>query len=442
MQNSSVLNAFKPLEWQIPAWYDYRRIKLLTGAAGGGKSRLAAEFLHAYMLRYPRATGVVGRKDKTAAYRSVVPFLQYTVMGDTAWGVYHKSEGLFEYSNGSHLWVVGLRDEGQRENLRSIGRDGSFDIGWLEEANKLTLNDHQELITRMRGNRGGFRQLLYTTNPDHPEHWIKKLLIDQKQASTYYSRPEHNPSNPPDYILALQQLTGIFYQRMWLGQWVQAEGAIYPEYDSSIHLLDRKIITPHDGRYVVSVDFGYTNPFSATLWRITGDGVILQVKQIYRTQRLVEDHAIDIRKMILGCGIPIPRIEAWVCDHDAEGRATLERHLGIQTRPAYKAISEGIQAVKTRLTNKTLFLNLNAVDDTDEELEKKYLPTSTSDEVPGYVWSDKKEETPISEHDHGCDDMRYMVCYVDKVDKKIIRVNSKVNVKSYVSSPRNKARLN
>jgi phage terminase large subunit len=356
-------------------------------------------------------------------------------MGDTGWGEYHKSDGLFEYRNGSQLWVVGVRDEAQRENLRSIGKDGSFDIAWMEEANKLTLNDHQELSTRLRSTKGGFRQVIYSTNPDHPEHWIKKLLIDKKQAAVYYSRPEDNPTNPLDYIEALQNLTGVFRQRMWEGLWVQAEGAIYPQYNSSIHLLDRRIITPHDGRYIVTVDFGYTAPFSATLWKINHDGVMFQVKQIYRTQRLVEEHAPEIKKMILGCGIPIPRVEKWICDHDAEDRATLEKHLGIATTAAYKAITPGIEAVQARFKHNRLFLNLNAVDDPDELLEKAYLPTCTADEVPAYSWSDKKQDTPIGENDHGCDEMRYAVAYVDKLAKSRIRVNQGQSIQNYISSP-------
>lgn len=431
--SNNILHVYKPLPWQIAPWKDLSRVLLLTGAAGGGKSRIAAEKFHAYLLKYPGATGVVGRKDKTAAHRSVVPFLQYTVQGETPWGEYKAGEGLFQYTNGSQAYVVGVRDEGQRENLRSIGRDGSFDIAWFEEANKLTLMDHQEISARLRGTHGAFRQIIYSTNPDHPEHWIKKLLIDGKQAHVYYSRPEDNPANPLDYIEALQNLTGVYRERMWEGKWVQAEGAIYPEYNSSIHLLDRRIITPHDGRYIVTVDFGYTNPFSATLWKISPEGVMFQVKQIYRTQRLVEDHAPLIKAMILGCGIPIPRVEKWICDHDAEDRATLEKHLGITTTPAFKDISSGIQAVKARFKANRLFLNLNAVDDPDPELEKKYLPLCTADEVTGYSWSDKKQETPIKEQDHGCDEMRYGVAYIDKLDRKPVNINTKATITSYIS---------
>jgi len=409
------------------------RVLLLTGAAGGGKSRVAAEKFHAYLLKYPGATGVVGRKDKTAAHRSVVPFLQFTVQGATPWGEYKSGEGLFQYSNGSQAYVVGVRDEGQRENLRSIGRDGSFDIAWFEEANKLTLSDHQEISARLRGTHGAFRQIIYSTNPDHPEHWIKKLLIESKKAATYHSRPEDNPSNPPDYIQALQELTGVYRERMWEGKWVQAEGAIYPEYNSSIHLLDRKISTPHDGRYIVTVDFGYTNPFSATLWKISPEGAMFQVKQIYRTARLVEDHAPHIRAMVLGAGIPLPRVEKWICDHDAEDRATLEKHLAITTTAAFKDVSSGIQAVKARFKSNRLFLNLNAVDDPDPELEKKYLPLSTADEVTGYSWSDKKQETPVKEHDHGCDEMRYGVAYADKLHRSPIKVRTQATMASYIS---------
>jgi PBSX family phage terminase large subunit len=427
-------SVFKPLEWQIAPWRDKSRILMLTGAAGGGKSRLGLEKLHAYCLKYPGVTGIVGRKDKTAAFRSVVPFLRYTVMGDTDWGEYHKSEGLFEYKNGSMLWVVGLRDESQRENLRSIGKDGSADIALFEEANKLTLDDHQEISARLRGRTGGFRQIIYMTNPDGPEHWMKKLLIDKKQAAVYYSRPEHNPFNPPDYIEALQQLSGVYYERMWLGLWVQAEGAVYPEYDSSIHLLDRSIPTPHSGRYIVTVDFGYTNPFSATLWRIDGEGRVYQVKQIYRTKTIVEDHAKSIRYMLDSCGIPIQRVETWVCDHDAEDRATLERHLRIITKPAYKDIRHGINAVKARLKDNRLFLNAYAVDDPDPHLSKNYLPTSTADEIVGYTWSDKKQDTPVDENNHGLDEMRYCVAHVDKIHMHRMNISTKARVQNYIST--------
>jgi len=432
-----VENVFKPLKWQVGPWQNLDPIMLLTGAAGGGKSRIAAEKFHALHLKYPGSTGVVGRKDKTAANRSVVPFLLHTVMSGTNWGTFKKSEQMFQYRNGSQIWVIGLRDENQREALRSIGRDGSVDFVWMEEANKLTLADHYEILTRMRGTFAPFRQIIYSTNPDSPDHWIKRYLIDKAQAAVFYSRPEDNPSNPKSYIEALQSLTGVYYERMWKGRWVQAEGVIYTEYDREKHLMESYVPAGSRGyKYVLSVDFGYTAPFSATLWeqspknRKHMDGVIRQVAQIYRTKRLVEEHAIDIKRM-LGSIVP----DAIVCDHDAEDRATLEKHLGMKTKPAYKAIMPGIEAVKARFRDGTLLLNQSAVWHVDMELEKAYLPTRTSEEISGYAWDEKKPDTPLGENDHGCDEMRYAICEFDDISKTTAKITSDVDVDNILGKP-------
>ena len=424
MDNVSAI--FTPLQWQIPAWRDKTSIMLLTGAAGGGKSRIAAEKFHAFMLKYPNATGIVGRKDRTSANRSVVQFLLHTVMQDTSWGEWHKSEGLFSYRNGSQAWVVGLNDEAQREGLRSIGKDGSVDLAWFEEANKLSGDDHSEIIARMRGNAGGWRQIIYSTNPDGPEHWIKKQLIDGRQASVYYSRPEDNPNNPQDYLDNLQNLVGVAHDRLWLGLWVQAEGAIYPEFDSNVHLVD-KVPATMGGRYVMSVDFGYTNPFSASLWFIDHDGMLYHYKQIYHTKRTVEDHCKDIKKMVAGL-----QIEAWITDHDAEDRATLEKHLGVRTIAAYKSVLPGIEAVKKRLKDNRIKYNRGALQELDIELEKNKQPTCMIDEIPAYRWSDKKQDTPVKEKDHALDEMRYLVAYVDKIDRRTVGISTSTKVTNFI----------
>ena len=411
MNKETVGAVFTPLPWQIAPWKDKSNVMLLTGAAGGGKSRLAAEKFHAFLLKYPGATGIVGRKDRTSANRSVVQFLNYAIMKDTAWGEYHKSEGLYQYSNGSMAWVVGLNDEKQREGLRSIGKDGSVDIAWFEEANKLSQEDHSEIVARMRGDVAGWRQIIYSTNPDGPEHWIKKQLIDGARAAVFYSRPEDNPNNPQDYLDNLQNLVGVARDRLWLGLWVQPEGAVYPEFDSNIHLVDTVPISK-SGRFIMSVDFGYTNAFSASLWYIDNESVIWHYKQIYHTKRTVEDHCIQIEKMIEGYPV-----EAWITDHDAEDRATLEKHLSVKTTAAYKSVLPGIEAIKKRLKDKRIKYNRGALIELDMELEKAKRPTCLIDEISGYRWSDKKQDTPIKENDHALDEMRYLVAYVDHIGR-------------------------
>lgn len=412
------MNVYKPLDWQVAPWRDKAPTMLLTGAAGGGKSRLLLEKVHGFMLKYPGATGIVGRKDRTSAGKSVVPFLLHAVMGDTDWGHFLKTDGLFEYKNGSQLWVVGLDGTEQRESLKSIGKDGFVDYAAFDEANALTEEDANVIFSRMRGKSASWTQVAFSTNPDAPTHWINRDLILGGNASVYYSRPEDNTYNPPEYIDRLKKLTGVYYQRLYLGLWVQAEGAIYPEYDSGVHLVERgKVKVDPNGRWIVSTDFGFTNPFSSSLWYIDNDDKMYRWKQVYRTGRTVEDHAPFVKAMV--GDLPI---EAWITDHDAEDRATMERHVGITTLPAYKAVMPGIQAMKQRLAEKRIFFVRDAVDDPDPDLLSARKPTCTEEEIAGYRWSSKKQDTPVKEADHGLDETRYAVAYVDDLQGSVAEV--------------------
>jgi hypothetical protein len=48
------------------------------------------------------------------------------------------------------------------------------------------------------------------------------------------------------------------------------------------------------------------------------------------------------------------------------------------------------------------------------DLKEAGKPTSTQEEIGGYVWNDAtKKEEPVKEHDHGVDAARYMVMRFD-----------------------------
>jgi PBSX family phage terminase large subunit len=424
------MSKFAPLEWQVKPFRDKSLILLMDGGSGSGKSRLAAEKIHGYCLKYAGATGIVGRKDRASAAKSVVPILRYAVQSGTDWGEYKKTDMLFEYNNGSLIYVTGLKDDNQLEALKSIaGKKGDPDIIWFEEANALSLTDHETLTTRLRGKVAPWQQLIYTCNPDSPEHWINKLLIEGGGATRYHSLPTDNPFNSEQYITILDNLTGIRKQKYRHGLWVRAEGVIYSEYDSSKHLVDLyDLKIDKDGRFIVGIDFGYTNPFSASLWHVDYDGKLYQIKQIYHTRRTVSEHVPAIREMV--SGYPI---EAWITDHDAEDRATLEREMGIRTTPAHKSVKDGIEAVKQRYKDDRLFHCRGLLVDEDLSLRDKKLPTCTYEEIPGYHWSDKKQDTPVKDNDHGCDEMRYVVAYVDDIGGRYMKFNPKATVSSYIN---------
>src|SRR5205807_10160515 len=96
-------------------------------------------------------------------------------------------------------------------------------------------------------------------------------------------------------------------------------------------------------RRFITIDFGYNNPFVAQWWALSGDNILFRYREIYVTGRLVMDLAPRITELSEG-----ENIEAIICDHDAEDRATLER-LRLRNVRAKKNVSAGIQLVAKRL---------------------------------------------------------------------------------------------
>ncbi len=245
------------------------------------------------------------------------------------------------------------------------------------------------------------------------------------------SRHEHNPryfdtatqnwtEEGYNYIEGvLGGLTGVRLARLRYGIWAAAEGTVYEDaWDRNRNVIDRFPI-PLDWPRYLSLDFGYTNPFVCGWWARDPDGRLICYREIYMTKRLVEDHAKQIKHLSRwgqDGGDPLPR--EIIADHDAEGRKTFERHTGLITMPAHKAVLEGIQAVAGEMKpagdgKPRLMWFRDALVERDPELAAKKKPTCTIEEPDTYVWkqglaSHSKEE-PVKEDDHGMDQTRYVV---------------------------------
>lgn len=305
---------------------------------------------------------------------------------------------------------------------------------FIQEATDCTIEDWEKCNSRLRNGRVSFQQLLADCNPQQPSHPLKKRC-DEGLAKMLISRHEDNPRlfgergdvTPygQDYIRRLDNLTGVRKERLRYGRWAAAEGMIYEEWQADRNLSDRKLL-PLDWPRVWGVDFGYTNPFVWQMWAIDPDGRMYLEKEIYRTKRLVEDHAKDILKVVTrgeDGKWKYPRPQAIVCDHDAEDRATLERHLGMGTVPANKNVSEGIQAMQARVRLAgdglpRLFICRDALVERDEELHQAGKPTCSKDEIEGYVWEPSPDGKPVKDkplkiNDHGMDSARYVSAYQD-----------------------------
>lgn len=394
-------NNYKPLAWQVKPFRDKSPVLLLTGSAGGGKSKLAGEKIHAYMLKYPGATGIIGRKDKTAAGKSVVPFMLNSVMGGSDWGRFLKSDGIFKYNNGSQLWVVGFKGEDQREALKSIGKDGTVDIAWIEEANALDEDDHNLILTRMRGNAANWTQIIYTTNPDRPNHWINQRLIIGGEASVYYSKAQDNPHNPKEYLKTLDSLTGVMRLRLRDGLWVMAQGAVYDNFDPHIHVKRRN--SKHFKSWYIAMDEGFTNPAVILLVGEDVDGRWHVSREWYKRGKLASEvvkkarHYYDLMLRYK------KSVSALAVDAAAAGLIAELRNNNMPALSAKGRVLDGIQAIQDRLAKQPDGLPRLTVD------PRCY---NMVNEFQSYTWkkgnSGESKDEPNKENDHTMDAIRYL----------------------------------
>lgn len=402
---------------------------VLSGPAGTGKSRACLERLNALALTYPRMRGLIVRKTLSSLgstalvtwRRDVIPELQ--AAGEVAfYGGSAEEPPQYRYRNGSRI-VIGGMDKATKI------MSSEYDLIYVQEAVELTEDDWESLTTRLRSHVMPFQQILADTNPSTPTHWLN-TRAEQGRTVMLHSRHEDNPVlfNPDgsitrigrEYIARLDALTGVRHARLRRGIWVAAEGVIYEEYDPKTHLVDGAVVGVDWPQYW-SIDFGYSNPFVLQVWRESPDGVLFLQREIYYTRRLVEDHCQTIKEIVkeqieLAKAVNLKATPplAIICDHDAEGRATLERKLQIQTTPAKKRVTEGIQAVQSRFKARRLLICSNALWERDQALDDAHLPACTAEEIPGYVWANiKTKEQPVKEDDHGCDAMRYVVSFRD-----------------------------
>jgi hypothetical protein len=321
----------------------------------------------------------------------------------------------------------------------------SHNCAYVQEATELELGDWEYITTRLRNGVTPYQQLMADTNPGPPQHWLK-ARCDKGPARMVYCKHEDNPryyrngawtDEGTGYLKLLDNLTGVRKQRLRFGLWVSAEGLVYDGFDPAVHISDRFNFESHPPdnwpRYL-SVDFGFTNPFNCQWWTADPDGRLYLYREIYMTGRLVEDHAKQILRLHKSQSRREPNPSFVVCDHDAEDRATLYRHLGWSTIPAHKDVKPGIEAVQSRMKiakdgKPRIFFCRSALVERDESLAEAKRPVCTIDEMSEYVWDTRvmpgagstSREAPKKENDHGMDATRYQVAQLDLVGRPSLR---------------------
>ena len=241
-------------------------------------------------------------------------------------------------------------------------------------------------------------RLFGTTNPESPTHWFKEKVLDieGKDLKVFNFTMDDNPHLPEDYKEHIKsRYTGHRYDRLILGLWVAASGAIYDMLGKH-HFVDTTSQFKQCKKFWISIDYGTYNPCTFGLYGKV-NGAYYLFKEYYWDSRKEEQKKTDVEyvddmiKFIGKLDISVIFIDPSA----ASFKLSLKRK-GLPIRSAQNDVLDGIQVVSEHLRNNTYLMDKTCI--------------NTEREYYGYVWSDKgSKESPAKERDHACDRDRYFL---------------------------------
>ena len=245
----------------------------------------------------------------------------------------------------------------------------------------------------------------FSCNPAAPSHWFYTDWIKKADKGEINARHIHfvlrdNPGLSEETIRRYEQsFAGVFYQRYVLGEWVAAEGLVYPFFSAGQDIYLFHGDASHiDGQFYVSIDYGTHNPCSMGLW-VIHNGKALRIKESYfdsraeRVQRTDEEHYAELERLTKGY-----YIQAVVVDPSAASFIeTIRRHGKYLVIPADNDVLNGIRCVASLMQAGLVTIHESCA--------------ASRREFGLYSWDDKaKEDRVVKENDHAMDDIRYF-CY-------------------------------
>lgn len=271
---------------------------------------------------------------------------------------------------------------------------------YINEASLANEQVFKEIISRCSGEGA---RIVFDTNPDNPNHFIKKdyIDIDDDMIINFHFELDDNTFLSERYKQSIKAATpsGKFYDRDIRGLWTVAEGAIYADFDKNIHIVDNP---PNNiTRYYAGVDWGYDHFGSIVIIGETDEGVAYIVDGIAEQYKHIDWWIKQAKEYIAKYG----NIKFYCDTARPEHIADFKRN-NINAIFANKSVIAGIEEVAKRFKENRLFY----VKDTVPRFE---------DEIYQYRWkANSTKDEPLKEWDDFLDGLRYAIFSQHLYDEK------------------------
>ena len=338
---------------------------------------------------------MVGKTERTLK-RNVIDVLGEILDGS---GSLITRTGSGEIQIGSRtIYIVGANDERAEAKIRGLTLAGAYG----DEVTLWSESFFNMLLSRLRVPNA---QLFLTTNPDSPNHWLKKKFLDRESEldiQNFSFQLGDNHTLDPKYVESLKAEysppSSLWYRRFINGEWIMAEGAVYDCFDRTENIVSE---LPKMREYYVGIDYGTTNPLCALLIGEGVDDQLYVVKEYYydsaTKQRQLSDaeYSRELRNFLDGYDV-----RKIFVDPSAASFITQlwrDNHLGVTK--ANNNVQDGIRIVYNLIGSRKLKIHSSC--------------NRLIEEIESYVWDVKQQERgedkPLKRNDHAVDALRYVM---------------------------------
>lgn len=382
-------------------------VNVWDGPVGSSKTQTSTLAWIRYLANEapPGNLAMVGHS-QDSVHRNVVPALRQW-LGHDRIGVKQSELKML----GRTVYIFG----GATEAHQAAIAGPSFAGAYVDECSLIAESMWNMLLTRLRV--PGHPRLFGTTNPASPRHWLYQRWVSQPtlhlrhdqttrnadgRCARFTMAPSDNLGMEPEYWERMQRsYTGAFYKRYILGEWVAAEGAVWPlTTDQVVDRMEADVMG-----YFIGLDHGTTNPTAAMLVAEGADCRAYVVDEMY------------LDSAVLGQLDPsqqTERFRRWLMTADqtwkgarharrifvdpaaAAMRVTM-RHAGWPVAKGDNDVAAGIHLVGSMMSTDRLRILRRC--------------GTFIDEAAGYLWdekaSEKGKDEPLKVADHFPDGFRY-----------------------------------
>jgi len=306
--------------------------------------------------------------------------------------------------NNAKIVFKGLKtgSNSQTANLKSLK---DFSCWILEEAEELNDFDiYEKTALSIRGNGPNDSQpnlKVLILNPTSKVHWIYKHFFEERGVpagfngvkdnvcyihTSYLDCIDHVPEEIKREFERMKEQKPDRYEHIVVGGWLgKAEGVIFNNWEYGD--FDEKL------PYIFGQDFGFSND-PTTLVKVAVD----KKKERVYVKGLLYKAGLTTKE-ILEENKKHARPNDLIIADSAEPRLITElRRGGLNIKPCIK----GKDSIKTGIKN---LQGYNIVVDNEGSKELAI-------ELNNYAWSDTRSETPIDDHNHYLDAIRYSVSHL------------------------------